>query len=130
MRSPHMKRMIPLFLLLVCMTLAGCAGVKVSFVGSGDYMSLRRGDILTTGELSTYTGASLQVVGIDKKVCDKDASGCRKVLMETIGLHSENRLSALAELWLKDAMDLEKQFIESGHIEANLNAYLETARYP
>ncbi|HNQ64532.1 MAG TPA: alpha/beta fold hydrolase [Smithella sp.] len=124
-----MKRMIPLFLLLVCMTLAGCAGVKVSFVGSGDYMSLRRGDILTTGELSTYTGASLQVVGIDKKVCDKDASGCRKALMETIGLHSENRLSALAELWLKDAMELEKQFIESGHIEATLNAYLETARY-
>ena len=81
-----MKRMIPLFLLLVCMTLAGCAGVKVSFVGSGDYMSLRRGDILTTGELSTYTGASLQVVGIDESVYG--SAGCR-ALMETIRLAGE-----------------------------------------
>lgn len=129
MRCPHMKRMIPLFLLWVCIALAGCAGVKVSFVSSSDYMSLRRGDILTTGELSAYTGAALQVVGIEKKQCDKQSAFCRQALMETIGLHSENRMSALAELWLKEAMKLDKNIVEGGRIEDVLNAYLETARY-
>jgi len=129
MRSSHMKRITFLFLLWICMIPAGCAGVKVSFVSSSDYMSLRRGDILTTGDLSAYTGAALQVVGIEKKQCDKQGAFCRQALMETIGLHGENRMSALAELWLKEAMTLDKNFVEGGRIEEVLNAYLETARY-
>jgi len=51
-------------LLILTLALSGCAGVKVSSVSSSDYMSLRRGDVLTTGELSVYTGAALQVLGI------------------------------------------------------------------
>lgn len=116
-------------LLLLSIALAGCAGVKVSPVNSSDYMALRRGDMLTTGELSVYTGAALQVVGIDKKKCDDDGAACRKALMETIGLHSEKRLSALSELWLQEAMGLDKPPRDSEHIESILNAYLETARY-
>jgi len=92
-------------------------------------MSQRRGDMLTTGELSVYAGAALQVVGIDKKKCDKESAFCRKALLETIGLPSENRLSALAELWLKEAMELDAQFGDVEHAEAILNAYLETARF-
>lgn len=109
--------------------MAGCAGVKVSFVDSSDYMALRRGDVLTTGKLSVYTGAALQVIGIDKKTCSNQSVVCRKALMETIGLHSEKRLSALSELWLQEAMKLDKQRRDSEHIEGILNAYLETARH-
>lgn len=118
-----------LLLLSLYIVLTGCASVKVSSVSSSDYMSQRRGDMLTTGELSVYAGAALQVVGIDKKKCDKESAFCRKALLETIGLPSENRLSALAELWLKEAMELDAQFGDVEHAEAILNAYLETARY-
>lgn len=118
--------LLPLFLSVV---LAGCAGVKVSFISSSDYMSLRRGDILSTGELSVYTKAALLVFGIDKKKCDDEEAACRKVLSETIGLDKEQRLSALAELWLKEAISLDKKAVEQEHIEAILNAYLETARH-
>ncbi len=120
---------IHLLVLLVSFVLAGCAGVKVSSMSSSDYMALRRGDILTTNELSVYTGAALHVVGIDKKRCDKGGAVCRKALMETIGLNNESRLSALAELWLQEAIKLDKPPRDSGRIEPILNAYLETARH-
>ncbi|MFA5322455.1 MAG: hypothetical protein WC373_07240, partial [Smithella sp.] len=126
---PFTGRINLLLLLCLYIALTGCASVKVSSVTSSDYMSLRRGDMLTTGELSVYTGAALQVVGVDKKKCDKKGVLCRKALMETIGLPSENRLSALAELWLKEAMERDTQFGELEHAEAILNAYLEAARY-
>ena len=116
-------------LILLILLMEGCAGVKVSFVDSSDYMALRRGDVLTTGKLSVYTGAALQVVGIDKKICDDQSAVCRKALMETIGLHSEKRLSALSELWLQEAMKLDKQRRDSRHLNGILNAYLETARH-
>ena len=57
-----------IYLLLLILLMTGCAGVKVSFVDSSDYVALRRGDILTTGKLSVYTGAALQVAGIDKNM--------------------------------------------------------------
>ena len=118
-----------IYLLLLILLMTGCAGVKVSFVDSSDYVALRRGDILTTGKLSVYTGAALQVVGIDKKTCDDQGAACRKALVETIGLQNEKRLSALSELWLQEAMKLDKRQRDSEHIEGILNAYLETARY-
>jgi pimeloyl-ACP methyl ester carboxylesterase len=118
-----------IYLLLMILLMTGCAGVKVSFVDSSDYVALRRGDVLTTGRLSVYTGASLQVVGIDKKTCDDHGAACRKALMETTGLHSEKRLSALSELWLQEALGLDKHRRDREHVEAILNAYLETAKH-
>lgn len=119
------------FLIFMCaiFALSGCAGVKVSLISSSDYMSSLRGDILTSGELSSYTGAALQVVGIDKKKCKDEGAVCRRALMETIGLHSENRLSALAELWLQEALRLDKPSAEDTSMDVVINAYLETARY-
>ncbi len=128
MRISHIARIHLLFIVL-SLLLAGCAGVKVSPVSSKDYMALRRGDVLSTGELSAYTGAALQVFGIDKKMCDDQGAVCRKTLKETIGLHSENRLSALSELWLKEAIALDRQYEEETHFEDIINAYLEAARY-
>ncbi|MDD4357474.1 MAG: alpha/beta hydrolase, partial [Smithellaceae bacterium] len=119
---------IHLLILLFFLTV-GCAGVKVSFMDSSDYVALRRGDVLTTGKLSVYTGASLQVVGIDKKICEARGAACRKALTETIGLHSEKRLSALSELWLQEAIKLDKRRCDGEHMEGILNAYLETARH-
>jgi len=128
MRVSYIVR-INLLLVLLIVAPAGCAGVKVASVSSSDYMALRRGDVLTTGELSVYAGTALQVVGIDKKKCDNEGAACRKALIETIGLHREDRLSALAELWLQEAMDLDTQVRDGDHTPAILNAYLETVRH-
>ena len=109
--------------LLVC--LSGCAGVKVSSIDTEQYMEQRRGDVLTSGELSSYTGSALQVLGLERETCEDDGEPCRDALYRTEGMSEERRLSALSELWLYEAMRREKK---DGNAAA-LAAYLETARF-
>ncbi|HQO14790.1 MAG TPA: alpha/beta fold hydrolase [Smithellaceae bacterium] len=116
-------------LFYLCITFTGCAVVKVSLVSNVDYMSLRRSDILTTGELSVYTAAALQVFDIDKNQCGESGDFCREVLMNNIGLDAEDRLSALAELWMQKALSMDIEPVSGGQVETIINAYLETARY-
>lgn len=112
-------------LLLLCCVLSGCAGVKVSAVSNNDYLSLRRGDVLTDGNLSALTMSALQVVGRDEKQCLSDLPRCRQALQGSGGLADEQRLSALAELWLKEALDGSKLL----SAEVRIDAYFESARY-
>jgi len=116
-----------LALLLAVSMLAACAGVKVSPRDSRDYMSLRRGDVLSTGHLSTPTVAALQVVGLEAEACDTAGEDCRAALGRPDGLSEEQRLSALAELWLQAALDLERVQPQDG--VAIAAAYLEAARH-
>lgn len=113
-----------LCLALVC--LSGCAGVKVSTLDTEQYMELRRGDVLTKGELSSYTGSALQVLGLEREVCEDDGEPCRAALYTTTGMSQERRLSALSEMWLYEAMLREKQKAGTAAISA---AYLEAARF-
>ena len=109
--------------------LSGCAGVKTVSVSTNDYMSQRRGDILTTGEMSSAVGVALQVAGISEKQCRNAAFACRTDLAANIGLDDEQRVSALAELWLQEALSMDEK-INSGVLSDDvLNAYLESARY-
>lgn len=112
-------------LALLSFVLAGCAGVKVTAVSSNDYLTQRRGDVLTTGNLSASAIAALQVAGFDGKRCLEDLLACRQVLDSGKGLEDEQRLSALAELWLKEAQSGRKSVAD----EARIDAYLESARY-
>ena len=118
--------LISLFSLLL---LSGCAGVKSVSVSTNDYMSQRRGDILTTGEMSSATGVALQVVGISEKQCRTVPQQCRNLLADSIGLDDEQRVSALAELWLQEALVIDKKLNEGRLADDALNAYLESARY-
>ena len=114
---------------LICLlvfTLSGCAGVKVSTIDTEQYMEQRRADILTSGELSFYTGSALQVLGLDRELCMDEGEPCRAALYSTQGLNDERRLSSLSELWLHEAMRREKDK-EGG--PAIIAAYLETARF-
>ncbi len=53
MRMPSFLSLrLLLTLLIVLLMLQGCAGVKVSSVQVKDYLNQRRGDVLTTGNLS------------------------------------------------------------------------------
>ena len=98
-------------------------------VSTNDYMSQRRGDILTTGEMSSAVGVALQVVGINEKQCRTTPEQCRSQLTENIGLDDEQRMSALAELWLQEALAMDQKINEGILGEDVLNAYLESARY-
>ncbi len=72
--------------------------------------------------MSSAVGVALQVVGINEKQC-------RSQLTENIGLDDEQRMSALAELWLQEALTMDQK-INEGVLGADvLNAYLESARY-
>lgn len=109
--------------------LSGCAGVKTVSVSTNDYMSQRRGDILTTGEMSSAVGVALQVAGISEKRCRTAPQQCRSDLADNIGLGDEQRVSALAELWLQEALTMDQK-INEGILAADvLNAYLESARH-
>ncbi|MGP3790561.1 esterase/lipase family protein [Pseudomonas sp. B392_1p] len=105
--------------------LAGCAGVKVNAVKNDDYLASRRGDVLTTGSLSALSRTALEVVGSNEKACRSDLEACRRILSVGNGLADENRLSALAELWLLEAMS--NSSTESR--ELRIGAYLESARH-
>ncbi len=115
--------------MLSFLLLSGCAGVKSVSVNTNDYMSQRRGDILTTGEMSSAVGVALQVVGINEKQCRTTPEQCRSQLTENIGLDDEQRMSALAELWLQEALAMDQKINEGILGEDVLNAYLESARY-
>ena len=114
-----------LWLLPACLALlTGCAGVKVSSIQPSDYLAERRSDVLTSGQLSAATRESLRVMGSEAKPCLADAAACRTELRSSAGLSDEQRLSALAELWSKEAMDQERT-----QPEVAMAAWLEAARY-
>lgn len=116
-------------LVLLVLVLGGCAGVKVSPLETKDYMVSRRGDVLTTGELSASVGTALQVVGIDQASCEKAAAACRKTLGDSRALGDEQRLSVLAEIWLQEGLRGDREVQTEPQTEAMLDAYLESARH-
>jgi pimeloyl-ACP methyl ester carboxylesterase len=114
-------------LVSLCM-LTACAGVKVSSVGPRDYIAARRADILGTGKLSTAASTALHVVGWQARSCGDAFDACRNALAATPGLTEELRQSALAELWLREALRLERQGVD-GPRQPVIAAYLEAARH-
>lgn len=114
---------------LLLALLTGCAGVKVSSLSTSDYLNLRRGDVLTTGELSSASRSALQVLGIDPEHCRPREPRCREALATAIGLSHERQLAALAELWLQTALHPDPALPEPTRQEQQVNAYLESARH-
>ncbi|WP_454694288.1 esterase/lipase family protein [Achromobacter aegrifaciens] len=112
--------------LLAC---AGCAGVKVSSVSTQDYIAQRRGDVLTTGQLSASARESMAVLGLNAQDCRKDRDACTQSLATMEGLDSERRLATLSEVWLMEALATEKQRpANQADQDELLDAYLQTAR--
>ncbi len=107
--------------------LSGCAMVSVSNVDSRDFVKQRRGDVLTTGELSQYSLVVLQILGKEPGACESRAAECAEMLHTAIGLNTPQRLSAMSELWMYHALALGKRPLQGGGDE--INAYLMSARY-
>ena len=119
-----------LLLLAIAALCAGCAGVKVRTVTAKDYVSERRGDVLTTGKLSTSARDVLTSLAVQPDRCKENVDHCVQALARTDGIDAERQLATLAELWLQEALRQEKSGAEAQpRFEDALGAYLQVARY-
>ncbi|MEN9397625.1 MAG: hypothetical protein RLZ81_2155, partial [Pseudomonadota bacterium] len=119
-----------LLLLAIAALCAGCAGVKVRTVTAKDYVSERRGDVLTTGKLSTSARDVLTSLAVQPDRCQQSVDPCVQALTHTDGIDAERQLATLAELWLQEALRQEKSGAEAQpRFEDALGAYLQVARY-
>ena len=118
-------------LLCAALLLAGCAGVTVGSISPAEYLAQRRGDVLTTGKLSTSAQEVLRVIGSDADLCRKNGQACRQSLADSAGITDEQRLSALSEVWLQVALAAGKTGGASAGPAApeTIEAWLETARH-
>ncbi len=132
--ASFMKRLLILFSALI---LSGCASVTVSHLDSSKYIEARRGDVITTGDLSHQTDESLFILGYDTPDCTSDLDKCIHLVQTEGGLTREQRQSALSEIWLLKAFRLHdslKRSNASNEAEyrklANraIDAYLQSAR--
>ncbi len=128
-----LSRALPVLGAVVTLLLSsGCAMVTMKQVAPTEYLANKRGDVLTSGEFSTASRETLSVIGLDAAVCEKDIVACEKTLRETDDVAEEQRLSALSELWVKNALALSpkpKDRDKHPMSEAALDAWLEAARY-
>ena len=113
--------------------LAGCGAfapaVQVRQVSPGEYVKLKRGDIITSGKLSAATRESLDMAGLGTGACADLAPPCMADVKTAIALDDEQRHSALAELWVAYAM-AQGRPSQGGDGEAALfNAWMEAARH-
>lgn len=107
---------------------SGCAMVTVQSRAAGDYVATKRGDVLSTGELSDASQETLRVVAIERKACEADIPACAAQLRAVQGLGEERRLATLSELWLRAATQRTPKRAAALD-DAALQAWLETARY-
>ncbi|MGO3743106.1 esterase/lipase family protein [Kerstersia sp.] len=102
--------------------------VVVKPMTANEYITLQRGDILTTGKLSEKTAQTIRVTGLDQGDCAVTASlVCIEALGKVQGILDEQRMSALSELWLQWAM----KEIPNTHPEdpGGLAPWMEAARH-
>ena len=119
-----------LLLLAIAALCAGCAGVKVRTVTAKDYVSERRGDVLTTDKLSISARDVLTSLAVQPDRCQENLEHCVQALTRTDGIDAERQLAALAELWLQEALRQERQgSAAQPRFEDALGAYLQVARY-
>ena len=121
---------LAMLLAIAPFTLAGCSilqglrpAVEVRAMDAGEYIALKRGDILTRDKLSDATSQTIRVAALDASACETPASAdCVNALAAVTGMATDRRLSALSELWLARA-----QTMPPG--ESRLAAWLETTRH-
>lgn len=133
MTQRHSGLMRVCLLLLMVALSSGCAAlhpaaVKVRTLTPVEYITAKRGDILTTGKLSASTVETIRVAGLDDGACREPSPACIDSLAEADGLADEDRLLALSELWLRQAAGPRESRTARTNDE-RLGAWLEVARH-
>lgn len=123
--------------LLFCLLLSGCASVQVSSIDSQEYLKQRRGDVISQGHLSEQNITVLTALGLSD--CENNIDTCLKTVSNSKITGTDQKLSALAEMWLFKAMKTQKdakirmqnrEFVDEENLVSQLvNDYLEAARY-
>lgn len=113
--------------MLLC--LHGCAMVDVSHVKPHDYANERRADVIGAGRLSDRTVQALNVVALTVDSCQREFVACTDTVAHSPGLNDEQRLSALAELWLGKAIKADRAKAGAMMQDPTLDAFLQSARY-
>lgn len=103
--------------------LTGCTAVKVRPTDLHRHAEQRRSGVLDGGGLSASTRESLRILGLPEADCHDRPVPCLHRLRAGDGLDEERRLSALAELWLREAA-----ISQPRRPTDTLDSYLEAAR--
>lgn len=126
------RRILPILGAVALLLTSGCAMVTMKQVAPTEYLANKRGDVLTSGDFSAASRETLSVIGLNEDQCEEDIVTCEKALKSTVDVPEEQRLSALSELWVKNALALSpKPKDRDTHplSDAALDAWLEAARY-
>ncbi len=121
-------------ILLCLLLLSGCTtlqefrpAVQTRALTPGEYIAVKRGDILTTGELSAATMETLNIAALASDACKTPAPPCVDALTSRVGLSEEQRQSALAEVSL--AIALAQPAPAKNAANLGLDAWLRVARH-
>ena len=113
--------------LIGMLVVTGCTAVKVQSHEPRQMAQRRHADALGGGGgASRATRESLRILGLPEAACWLEPRPCLKSVLASQGLDDERRLSALAELWLAEAMAHDPP--RPGERNSTLDAYLESAR--
>lgn len=113
--------------LMLC--LHGCAMVDVSRIKPHDYVNEQRADVIGTSRLSDRSVQTLNVVALTADSCQREFALCTDTVAHSPGLNDEQRLSALAELWLEKAIKTDRNKAGATMEDQTLDAFLQSARY-
>jgi len=115
------------WLLIGVLVVTGCTAVKVQSHEPRQMAQRRHAEALGAGGgASRATRESLRILGLPEAACLLEPRPCLKSVLAGQGLDDERRLSALAELWLAEAMAHDPP--RPGERNSTLDAYLESAR--
>lgn len=115
--------------MVVLLCLHGCAMVDVSHVKPHDYVNERRADVIGAGRLSDRSVQALNVVALTVDSCQREFATCTDTVAHSPGLNDEQRLSALAELWLGKAIRTDHAKAGAPMDDQTIDAFLQSARY-
>ena len=125
-KPPWILRTVVLAALLL---VAGCDIVGVRHIAPKEYAILRRSDVLSNGALSDSTIQTLNVVALNRDECAANFPRCTNTILYSDGLDDERRLSALSELWLAYAIQIDRGNKSQSNSDLALDDYLQSARY-
>lgn len=122
-----------LHLAAVLLLMGGCTAfqpaIQTRTMTPGEYIAVKRGDILTRGELSTTTRETLSITGLADGSCASPSRACIEALKGGAGLSEEQRQSALAELWVAYAQTLPSSDPAAEAGNPQFDAWMEAARH-
>lgn len=108
--------------------ISGCAMVEVRSLGPEQYIAMKRGDILSTGKLSTSTDETIRVAGLDDTVCARSSLDCIDALGRAKEIDIDRRLAAMAEMSMQLAI-AQTPTGDKPWNDAQFDLWLRSARY-